>query len=105
MSEILTFKGAAPGDLVLRTVKVRPFYHVPSGRRRTEPTRNRWTVSAQVIAASDAADTVTVVYRYSEDRGPWDTEQVVRVDECHRPECACVACDDDGPGLDAFLGA
>lgn len=97
-----TFRDFAPAALVGHMVRVRPYYHVPTGPYSMKSVRAPWTFEAQVIEAH--AQMVKVQFRWVE-ASPWKSECVFYPNELHRPRCECPACKVGGAGISEHYGA
>jgi hypothetical protein len=91
----VTYRHAAPADLVGREVKARPFYHVPvpGGARSARAEQSH---TGRVI---EVFGTEMVVVAFGEE-APGSGRQAFFPRELHAPTCACPPCatDTDRPG-------
>jgi hypothetical protein len=95
----VTYRHAAPADLVGREVKARPFYHVPvpGGARSARAEQSHTGVVTEVFASE------TVVVQFGAD-APGSGKQAFFLRELHETTCACPPCtpsrtNTDAPGL------
>ncbi|MYX26080.1 hypothetical protein GTY75_05250 [Streptomyces sp. SID8381] len=95
----VTHEGTAPADLIGRTVRVRPFYHVPESRSCLRSVRSPYAFEARVI--EPFGEMVVVEFLWAEDSTPWNKRAAFYPKELHQsggwyPICQCPACAGDG---------
>lgn len=96
-----TFKGVEPADMIGQYVRVRPYYHVPSGPSSFSSARSPFTFAARVV---EPFGSETVVVRFTFGTGAsWDRAYYPR--ELHQMGCTCPACAWNGDGIHRRQGA
>lgn len=99
----LTHAGLSPFTLMGELVRVRPWYHVPSGSLVLSPARSPWAFEGRVVNAF----TTTVMVRFTWDTtaAPWGAVGAYEPDELHHLSCECPACLASGEGIHSLHGA
>lgn len=96
-----THRDTALMSLIGRTVRVRPYYHVPSEHGLGMVSmRAKCTYRARVVEPFGAD---MVILEFVSDDGPWKKRGAYFPRELHRPGCKCPGC--IGRGINKVRGA
>lgn len=99
----VTFKGRAPGELVGKVVRVRPFYLQPvEGSESAVSMRFHRSVPGKVTDVTPATNMVIVEH---ERENRWERLAGYYLHELHVHNCTCPACAVGGSGIHEREGA
>lgn len=97
-----THAGVPADELVGRSVRVRPYYSIPSGPTSLASARSPWVRQGHVTGLYGTEMVVVELYA-TEAAGPWKRSAAFYPRELHALACGCAAC--SGTGIHAPHGA